>query len=366
MDKKDIYLWLKSIDGIGDKTIDKIEEEVGSISQIVNLSEKEILKLKNINSNITKNIVKCKSHAYIEKIKNVLKDNKIEYISIDDEKYPKKLREIYNPPKILFYRGDISILNENINLAMVGSRKASSYGRNIAKNMSKQLSDIGINIVSGLATGIDSFSHVGCMEGKSKTIAILGSSVDNPLPKSNLQMANKIIEQGGVLISEFYPNSNVIPSNFYNRNRIISGISDGVIVVEAASRSGALITVEFALEQGKNIFAVPGNITSEMSKGCHKIIKEGAILLDNIEDIIKEYNIDSNKLQKHSKNYDDIGLDEESNLIIHHLKKEGTLQIDAICDYTDMEIKNVNTILNKLALCGLIIEGSNNTYSLSI
>lgn len=366
MDKKDIYLWLKSISGITKKNLEIIENSVDNICDLINLSDQEIYDLQNINLNIKENIVKYKSHSYLNSIKEALYKKSIKYICIDDKEYPKKLKEIYNPPKLLFYKGDINILNNELNIAMVGSRKCTPYGINCTKNISNQLSNLGINIISGLAIGIDSYSHIGCMNGKGKTVAVLGSSVDNPLPKQNLKLADKILENGGLLLSEYNINSYVIPSNFLNRNRIISGISDGVVVVEAAQKSGALITVEFALEQGRNVFAVPGNINSQMSKGCHKIIKEGAKLIEDIDDILSEYNIISINSDKNGKNYDNINLSAECIQIIEAIKHQGSLHIDGICDYTGMEIKKVNTILSRLELNDLIVEMNNKVYSLNV
>ena len=366
MDRKDAYLWLKSISGISTKTIEKIKDEVGNIETLMDFSDKEIYSLKNINLNIKENIVKYKSNSYLDKLKEILYKEGIKYICVDDNEYPYDLKNIYNPPIILFYKGNLSILNDNLNLAMVGSRKPTRYGISCAKKLSEQLSSLGINIVSGLAMGIDSYSHIGCMKGEGKTIAVLGSSVNNPLPKQNIALANNIIENGGLIVSEYNVNSAVIPSNFSNRNRIISGVSKGVIVVEAASKSGALITTEFALDQGKNIFAVPGNINSEMSRGCHKIIKDGAKLIECLDDIINEYNISCIKNIEFGENYDNIDLSEESVIIMNAIKNNGVLQIDDICDYTGMEIKSVNTGLNELVLKDIIIESNNNTYSLNV
>lgn len=366
MERKDAYLWLKSISGISTKTIEKLKDEVGNIENLMDFSEKEIYTLENINLNIKENIVKYKSNSYLDKIKDILHKKDVQYICIDDDEYPYDLKNIYNPPLLLFYKGDLSIVNDNLNLAMVGSRKPTRYGVSCAKSISKQLSDIGINIISGLAIGIDSYCHIGCIDGKGKTIAVLGSSVDNPLPKQNLPLADKILEDGGLIVSEYSVNSAVIPSNFSNRNRIISGLSKGVIVVEAAQKSGALITVEFALDQGRNVFAVPGNINSQMSRGCHKVIKEGAKLIECLEDITSEYNISCIKRDKFGENYDNINLNEESVIIINTIKNNGVLQIDDICDYTGMEIKSVNTVLNELTLKDIVIEVSNNTYSLNV
>lgn len=366
MNKNDVYLWLKNIGGISTKTIEKIENEVVNIEDLIEFSDAEIYNLKNINLNIKENIVKYKSHSYLDDIKEQLYKKSIKYICINDKGYPKNLKEIYNPPKLLYYKGDLSIASNNLTIAMVGSRKCSAYGKNCTKTLSYGLSSQGVNIISGLAIGVDSYSHIGCMEGSGKTIGVLGSSVDNPLPKQNTKLAEQIIEHGGLLISEYNINSSVIPSNFYNRNRIISGISDGVIVVEAANKSGALITVEFGLEQGKNIFAVPGNINSEMSRGCHKIIKEGAKLIESIDDILIEYNINSINCNKIGKNYDNISLSAESIIIMEAIKSEGSLHIDGICDYTGIEIKKVNSILSNLELSDLVVEMNNKIYSLNV
>ena len=366
MNLKDAYLWLRTIDEVSDKVIETIEENGVNIEELFYLSDKEVRDLQNINSKTKENIVKYKSIEYLDDIKNELQEKYIEYVCIKDENYPRNLKHIYNPPKILFYKGDISILNNDIGLAMVGSRKATDYGISCTKSISKQLSDVGINIISGLAIGVDSYSHLGCISGNAKTIGVLASSVDNPLPKRNMKLSEKILEDGGLLLSEYLPKDRVYPSNFSNRNRIISGISDGVIVVEAGEKSGALITVEYALEQGKNVFAVPGNINSCMSKGCHKIIKEGAKLIENIDDILHEYSINSIKYKKDSKKYDNIELNEQYMEVIEAIKYQGVLHIDEICVNTRMEIKKVNSILNELVLKDLLVELRNKTYSLNI
>lgn len=366
MEKNDVYLWLKSISGVTDKTIEKIEDSIEDIEDLIYFSDKEICNLQNINLNIKENIVKYKSRAYLDNIKEKLYKKSVKYVCKNHDDYPEKLRNIYNPPKVLFYKGDISLLKKNFNIAMVGSRKPSSYGINCAKTISKKLSNDGVGIISGLALGIDSYSHLGCLEGMSKTIAVLGSGVDNPLPKQNIVLSDKILADGGLILSEYGIDSKVFPYNFSNRNRIISGLSEGVIVVEAAMKSGALITVDFALEQGKMVFAVPGNINSEMSRGCHKIIKDGAKLIENIDDILNEYNLITINNVENNNNCDNIVLNAEYKKIIELIKKEGSLHIDKICDYTGIEIKYINSILNELELKDLIIEMNNKTYSLNL
>ena len=177
-------------------------------------------------------------------------------IRITDNNYPEKLKNISIPPKQLYVLGDETILNQ-FGLAIIGCRQYSDYGRKIAKDLSFKLAKQGINIISGMARGIDSFAHISCIAAGGKTIAVLGSGFNNIYPKENIEIFKEIIKSGGAVITEYSPDTKPIANNFPNRNRIISGLAEGIIVVEARRRSGTLITVEHALEQGKDIFAVP-------------------------------------------------------------------------------------------------------------
>ena len=208
----------------------------------------------------------------------------MEYISIENEKYPEKLKHIYNPPKGLYIKGNTEILNEP-SVAIIGSRNCSKYGEIVAKRFSIDLAKKGIVVISGMAIGIDAFAHVGSLIGKGKTIAVLGSGLNCIYPKENENLYYKILEKDGAIISEYSPNEEPKPIHFPERNRIISGLCDKIIVVEATKRSGTSITVNFALEQGKEIYAVPGNITSFKSEGTNQLIKEGAIPITSVEDL---------------------------------------------------------------------------------
>ena len=210
-------------------------------------------------------------------------------ISIESEEYPQKLRKIYDPPMKLYVLGNKEILKQK-GIAIVGTRNATEYGKNIALQISKELSQNGINIISGLALGIDTYAHKGniCAQSKGKTIAVLGSGIDEIYPKENIELARKIIQTGGCIISEYPLGTKPSKLNFPKRNRIISGLSDGILVVEAGEKSGALITAEFGLEQGKEIFAVPGDITKIQSRGTNMLIKDGAKIVLSSQDILEE------------------------------------------------------------------------------
>ena len=212
--------------------------------------------------------------------------NKNQVITIKDERYPQKLKNIYSPPKCLYAIGDVRILNKP-SIAMVGCRKYSEYGKKAAYYFSYNLAKAGLNIVSGLAVGIDSFSHAGCIAAKGKTIAVIGSGLDNIYPKENIELAKKIIEEGGCIISEYPLGTKPEKNHFPARNRIISGLSEAVLVVEAKEKSGSLITADFAIEQGRDVFAVPGNINSKNSVGTNLLIQEGAFPILNYKNILK-------------------------------------------------------------------------------
>ena len=214
---------------------------------------------------------------------------RIEEIYIENNEYPEQLRNIYNPPLKIYVLGDKELLKQR-GIAVVGTRKATEYGKKVALQISKNLSKNGINIISGLALGIDEYAHLGTLysDCKGKTIAVLGSGIDNIYPKQNINLAKKIIKNGGCIISEYPVGTKPDKCNFPQRNRIISGLSNGVVVVEASEKSGALITADFALEQGKEVFAIPGNILMSGSIGTNNLIKQGAKLVTSYIDILEE------------------------------------------------------------------------------
>jgi len=208
-------------------------------------------------------------------------------ITLHDQDYPLLLRNIYDPPFVIFYRGSLP-QDEDITVAMVGSRKATAYGRLMAESLSKGLAEKDVWVVSGMARGIDTWSHHGCLKAGGRTVAVLGSGIDVIYPRENRGLYEEIIASGAV-VSEFPLGTPPLPQHFPARNRIISGLSLGVLVVEAAEKSGSLITVDFALEQGRDVFAIPGPVTSPLSRGTHKLIRQGAKLIEKAEDILEEY-----------------------------------------------------------------------------
>ena len=213
------------------------------------------------------------------------RDLGIEVVRITDDGYPPLLLAIYDPPPLLFYRGELPRA-EDTAVAVVGSRKASAYGRAAAERISAGLAAAGVVVISGMARGIDTCAHLGALAGGGRTVAVLGSGLDVCYPPENRKLYARIVQNGAV-ISEFPPGTAPKPAHFPLRNRIISGLSRAVVVVEAAAKSGALITADCALEQGRDVFAVPGSINSSVSKGCHRLLKEGAALAEDAQDILQ-------------------------------------------------------------------------------
>jgi len=286
-------------------------------------------------------------------------DEDIKTIDINNKEYPKFLKEIKDPPKVLYYRGKLEP-NDNC-FAIVGTRRCSSYGKEAALEIAGDLAEVGLTIVSGLAPGIDTFAHQSTIERKKRTIAVLGTGIDERsiYPQSNLNLARKIIETGGCLISEYPPGTPGSQFTFPQRNRIISGLSLGVLVVEAKEKSGALITANWAKKQGRKVFAVPGPIYSSNSKGCHYLIKNGAKLVENVNDILLELN-----LSLTTRPGGVAGETEEENLILNALK-EDSLYIDKIIEKTKLSAASVASTIAILEIKGKVKNLGSNIYAIS-
>lgn len=282
------WIWISRIEKLGSIKAQKLLEIYKTPKNIWNATKEELLKIKGIGEETAMQILKEEYRIGLERYEIYMKQNNIELIHIYDKYYPKKLKTIYDKPIVLYIKGNKSILNE-FSLAIIGCREHTKYGEIVAKNISYQIAKNNIVIISGLARGIDSIAHKETLKAKGKTIAVIGSSIDNIYPEENKELAKEIIKNGGTIISEYVVGTKPQKMNFPARNRIISGMTDGVVVIEAKRKSGTMITVDFALEQGKEVFAVPGNILSKNSEGTNELIKQGAKLVTKVEDILEEF-----------------------------------------------------------------------------
>ncbi|PIQ07190.1 MAG: DNA-protecting protein DprA [Candidatus Nealsonbacteria bacterium CG18_big_fil_WC_8_21_14_2_50_37_10] len=288
--------------------------------------------------------------------------SEIKTISVKDKNYPKLLKEIKNPPEVLYYRGELN--PDEKCFGVVGTRMFSSYGKQVVLEIAGDLAEAGLTIVSGLAPGIDTFAHTATVERRKRTIAVLGTGIDERsiYPQSNLNLARKILETGGALISEYPPGTRGTQFTFPQRNRIISGLSLGVLVVEAKEKSGALITAEWAKKQQRLVFAIPGPIHSLNSKGCHYLIKhEVAKLIENANDILKELNLPAGR-QVYQKGI--IGETLEENLILKALEEEA-LYVDKIIEKTKLSAASIASSLAILEIKGKVRNLGGNIYAIN-
>lgn len=255
------WIWFSRINKIGVKTQNKLLEKYKTPEKIWNLTKEELKQT--VNDEQAKIITDGTYRKDLENYAEYMQKNNIKMITLQDEKYPQKLKNIYDPPVVLYIKGNVDILND-LSIGIIGSRNCTEYGVKIAKHFAYNLARNNINIVSGLAKGIDKYAHIGAIRAKKATIAVIASGLDIIYPEENKDIFNNVLEYGAI-VSEYIIGTKPEKMNFPARNRIISGLSDGILVVEASKNSGTNITVEFALEQGKNIYAVPGNINSYTS-----------------------------------------------------------------------------------------------------
>lgn len=317
----------------------------------------EICKANELNNKILQNkLLSAWNEELIESIINTIYHNDIKIISYFDNVFPEKLKQYEDAPSILYYKGDIEKLNNGYNVALVGSRKCTNYGMNVTKIISTELSKNNINIISGMAKGIDTIAHSSCLENQGYTCAILGSGLDRIYPAENKLLYGSIIHSGCV-ISEFPPGTPPLAFNFPIRNRIISELSDIVIIVEAGLKSGSLITARLALDLGIDVMSVPGSIFSEQSKGSNKLIKDGAFPLTSIEDIYDLLNLTFIG-NFNSKN-------EELNNIekkIYNALSDSPIHLDDIIKTTNVDIKHLYEVLFELQLKDEILCLAGNYY----
>lgn len=287
MENLKYWVWLSRLELETQGVLSTLLERYKTPERIWELDCVELLK-NNLKKEQIEEILKVDYRKNLNKYLDYMHKHNIETITINDENYPKQLKNIYNPPIALYIKGNKEILN-NLSLAIVGCRECSLYGMKIARTFAKSISKYNINIVSGLAKGIDSSSHIGTLEGKGKTIAVVGTGLDTVYPKENKYLQDRIINENGAVVSEFVIGTKINKTNFPKRNRIISGLSNGVLVVEAREKSGAFITVDYALEQGKNVYVIPGNIDSKNSEGTNNLAKQGAKIVTELKDILEDY-----------------------------------------------------------------------------
>lgn len=362
MDNELYWLWLCNIEGIWTGTIEKLLKYFLKPKEIFDASYeelKEIIIQAGINKEILENIIISRDYEKIINIRRNLDKNNIKFISCEHKEFPEKLKFINGCPYGIYHKGR-TIDFEKTTVAVVGARNCTKYGMKIAHDIGFQLAVNGINVISGMARGIDSQAHWGAIEASGVTGAILGCGVDVCYPRENIGLYEKIMESG-VIISEFPIKTQPLSWQFPVRNRIISALADKIVVVEAKEKSGSLITAEYALEQGKDIYAIPGRMDDVLSRGCNRLLKEGAGLIYSIETAMEDMGICNFRNSKKIKNKNIVlEKDLESLYIMLDFFPRSLQQL--ILD-TGRESGELLRDLIKLEMMGLVEEPSKNYYS---
>lgn len=371
IDKLKFWLALKSITGIGNVGFPALIDYFGTLEAVFSASSAELQAVPGITKKAAAGIAKFQNWTLINKNLDLIEKAGIDIVTYLDELYPAKLLEIYDRPALLYVKGKLE--KDEVNIAVVGSRLASTYGKYTTERISRELALQGATIVSGLARGIDSAAHRGALTAKARTVAVLGTGLDIIYPPENKRLFAEICEKGAV-VSEFPLGTPPRACNFPARNRIISGMSYGVVVIEAGEKSGSLITARLALEQGREIFAVPGSIDSAGSRGTNKLIKQGAKLIENSGDILEEILPQLEKLNLPEKisfpreNGEPVIKKEDLNSIdrqIISLLSNNCPHIDELIKTTGLAPADVLSSLTKLELSGVIRQHPGKFFSLN-
>ena len=356
-DKREILLYLNFI-YINNMTILDLYEE----NLLEDFFEKDRPYFSNLSDKLYEKIFDSKNLAAFEKYYERIQRLGINYVTILDDDYPENLRYIDDRPAILYYKGRLDQENDSKSIAFVGARKCTDYGKWACKNLASQVSAAGLTTVSGLAYGIDAMCHKATLDVGGRTIGVIGCGIDQIYPKANKFLYEKIAEEG-LILSEFPLGTQPLAYNFPRRNRIISGISLATVVIEAKEKSGTMITTRCALDQGKEVFAVPGNINSIYSKGTNMLIQEGSKLITKADDILEEldYLLDR-KATKRQIDYSALDKDEEA--VVRYIENKPNSNPDDLSLNLDLEIDVINFLLTSLELKDIIENIGNNEFTI--
>ena len=355
--KNNILPWLSlhMIPRLGNMVISRLVEKFGSPERVFEAGISELLKIVGMKPEVAQNIA---DRASIDAAENELKkvqDQGARIITFADPSYPDLLREIHNPPIILYAKG-ADFPKDRRSIAVVGSRNPTHYGREAAEAFGFDFASRSVTVISGMARGIDSAAHMGCLRGNGLTVAVIGTGIDIVYPSENKKLFNQIAENG-MILSEFPMGTPPEPWNFPIRNRIISGLCEGIVVVEATKKSGSLITASLALEQNREVFAVPGSIHSFKSTGTHHLIKQGACLVEKADDVLEELGFSGKFAQSGNSNRQNKGSPSNLNArekIIYEILSDYPVHMDQIMRKGMLEPGEAASTLMEMELKGLI------------
>lgn len=344
MTERDAYIALNMVKGMGVVTLRNAVNIFGSALKVFNCNTEELAQVRGVGITRAEMILEDLRRVDWKKEKEIAESKSVKLITIIDEEYPELLRKISYPPIILYVLGNVEVL-KSASVGIVGTRNPSLYGRAMAKKFAYGLAQRGVCVISGLALGIDTEAHTATLLGKGQTVAVVGSALDCLYPKDNVELARNIIRSGGAVISEYPFGVFGSRQTFPMRNRIISGLSHGVLVVEAAMNSGSLITAERAMEQNRPVMAIPGRLDSELSAGTNRLISDGARLVETVEDVVEEMStMNPLLLEQPQINSFNVGKKGNINLINQFEKKEKLKQVQPKPKLDEVEQKLLDSL----------------------
>ena len=368
MTDREVCIGCNLISGIGSVRFAKLCEVAGSPGRIPELDRAALMEIPGFGAMLAEKLISFDWDAEISRELAIAERGGVRILSRYDEAYPEILRHIYDPPLVLYVRGNLPEFGEK-SVAIIGSRRVSRYGEEMAAMLAREAAAAGFNVVSGLAMGVDSIAHKAVVQASGITVGVIGAGLLHLHPRENIPLAREIIETGGAVITEFPFDFPVSRQNFPRRNRIVAGLCKGAIVVEAGVDSGALITARLALENGRDVFAVPGRVDNPQARGCHKLIKEGAGLIENFDDVLTAWNYgilpglapDDENDGKYVE-FSDLSSNEAA---VCSLLKNGEASFDSLFTALDIDAGILSSVLTKLELKLIITQDANKFYRLN-
>jgi len=352
MEERDYYLGFALVSGIGPKRFLLLLKTFKTAKKAWEASEIE-LKDAGLGDAFIQKLILFKSEFDFDLYSKQLKQKQVDFVALCDKNYPKLLKELDDAPIVLFYKGDFGLVNFEQTIGIVGTRKITNYGREVTRLFATDLALAGFTVVSGLAMGVDAVAGWSAIAAGGKTIAVLGSGIDLCYPPVNKPLYDKIASGGGVIVSEFPMGMQPNPGTFPSRNRIIAGLSLGVLVTEGAEDSGSLITANFGLEFGRKVFAVPGPITSSLSKAPLKLIAKGGKLVTSAQDILNELRIKDHELRTKTTGAKLQNLSKNELKIVQLLENEG-LSFDEIVRRSKLNSSQIGSLLSMMEIKGIL------------
>lgn len=361
LNSKKYWLAFAALEKTGSVFVQKLFEHFSDIELAWKADISELIRIENISKKQLDNFLSEKEKISPDKCLEEIISRDLSFITFDDADYPELLRHIYNPPMTLFIAGDISSCNLDKTLAIVGSRKASESSKEILNKLIYDLAGTDICIISGLAAGIDTAAHNAAIKSGLKTIGVIGGGLNHIYPSSNRNLFRQIKEGSGAVISEYWPTFEPIAWRFPHRNRIVSGLSKGTLVAEAAIKSGALITAKLCLEQSRELMCIPGLISNPNTAGVYKLLKDGASLVTCADDVLNALNWEVKKTQKNINLDNNVQFTDEEKIVLDLILRD-SLNIDELIVKTNLNIGDLMVILTNLEIRGLIKQTDGEKY----